>query len=175
MPQYICFLRGINVGGKRIIKMDALKQTFMALGAIKVQSYIQSGNIIFEHEQTNTSLLNQQISEAILATYGFEVPVITMTTTHFKAIMEENPFVNQQEQLYVNFIAEKPAEALLEKLQTVDYHPDQLVCTAKALYLYCVTPYHKTKLSQGFLERKLQVTITTRHWKTLEALAALLL
>lgn len=76
MNTYIALLRGINVGGNKIIKMQELKAMFEALKYEHVRTYIQSGNVVFESEGASASGLAGTISQRIQETFGFEVPVI---------------------------------------------------------------------------------------------------
>lgn len=70
MNTYIALLRGINVGGKNKLPMKTLIQLLETLGAKSVQSYIQSGNIVFQHERVDTDDLSRHISSAIEESQG---------------------------------------------------------------------------------------------------------
>ena len=92
MTTYITMLRGINVGGHKKIKMDVLKQLYVELGYTNVQTYIQSGNVIFLTQDTDTADLEKRISKQILKVTGFEVPVLVLKLDELKQIVENNPF-----------------------------------------------------------------------------------
>jgi len=78
MKTYISILRGINVSGQKLIKMDALRQMYSDLGFKNIHSYIQSGNIIFQAQKIKHEYLEKKITEKIVADFGFNVPVIVM-------------------------------------------------------------------------------------------------
>lgn len=84
MTTYISILRGINVSGKNIIKMDALKTLYQSLEFDNITTYIQSGNVIFTSSLSDTTLLEQKISGQIKSNYGYEIPVIVMKFEQLK-------------------------------------------------------------------------------------------
>ncbi|HWT27454.1 MAG TPA: DUF1697 domain-containing protein, partial [Mobilitalea sp.] len=78
MTIYIALLRGINVGGKNMIKMAELKRVLEALGLIDVQTYIQSGNLLFRSEEDEKSL-SEKLQDEIKTAFGVSIPVILRT------------------------------------------------------------------------------------------------
>lgn len=177
MTTYISILRGINVSGKRIIKMDALRELMSALKFANVQTYIQSGNVIFKTKEIATDVLSKKIAAAIEKQFSFEVPVITITLDELKQSVENNPFLNHKNKdvsfLHLTFLAEAPQESLFNAIESNNYLPDEIQLINKTLYLYCPNGYGNTKLHNIFLEKKLQVTATTRNWKTCNELIQL--
>ena len=103
MITYIAFLRGINVGGHKKIKMADLRILLEGLGHKEVMTYIQSGNVIFNSLEEDRDKLENQISEAIKGHYGFEVPVLVQTRTEINKILDNNPY-NDPEDLASNKI-----------------------------------------------------------------------
>lgn len=174
MITYISMLRGINVGGNRIIKMDALRQCCATLGFQDVKTYIQSGNIIFKSKVVDSQELSDSLKNVIKSNFGFDVPVITMKMQELEAIVANNPFSkdnNKEEtKLHVTFLSEKPDVKVFELLQNGDYQNDALALFENAVYLYCPVAYHSSKLSNIFFEKKLKLTATTRNWKTTKEL-----
>lgn len=163
-------LRGINVSGQKLIKMDALKKMYEGMNFVDVRTYVQSGNVIFSTVESNPRELENKISKQIEIEFGFQVPVFVLTSEELRNIVEHNPFVEDKEKdtsfLHVTFLADQPKEfdkgAIEEKKQT----GEELRFTKNAVYLYCPTGYGKTKLNNNFLESKLKVKATTRNWKT---------
>ncbi|MFT5647274.1 MAG: hypothetical protein ACI976_001963 [Aureispira sp.] len=169
--KYIALLRGINVGGKRKIKMADLQAMCAEIGLQEVQTYIQSGNIIFENAEEDASVLEKALQEQIMATFGFEVPVMVMTQAYMQQVAENNPFLKLKEDLdtkllHVTFLAEKPAEDLIKALGEKDYGTDEFEVIENRVYLYFPNGYGRTKLTNAVFEKKLQVAATTRNWKT---------
>ena len=83
---YIALLRGINVGGHKLIKMAELKSHFTSCGATKVRTYIQSGNVVFEHSAKTTANLHQILEQHLASNLGFTVPTLVKTTKELAAI-----------------------------------------------------------------------------------------
>lgn len=91
--KYVAFLRGINVGGKTIIKMEELRKVFSSLGFANVKSYIQSGNIVFETDETDETKLTEKIATAVEWNF-FKTPVMIRTIEEIQDAVANNPFAN---------------------------------------------------------------------------------
>ena len=170
MNTYISILRGINVSGHRMIKMKALQELYERMGFRNVRTYIQSGNVVFDHEPTETVKLEKEISGKILSTFGFEVPVIVLTKTELSAISTQNAFIGNRNEdiskLHVTVLSGQPEKQLAEHIGEGAYLPDEFYIHGRAVYLFCPNGYGNTKLSNTFFEKKLKVLATTRNWKT---------
>lgn len=171
MKTYISILRGINVGGQRIIKMDALKQLYTDLGFAKVQTYIQSGNVIFQNAEAKPEELARLIAEKITEKFGFDVPVMVIVREEFEKIVLNNPFLKDTTKKdvahwHITFLSALPTPENLSKILPVSYLPDEFQVLGKAIYIYCPNSYSNSKLTNSFFETKLKVTATTRNWKT---------
>lgn len=178
MTKYISILRGINVGGKRKILMADLKELYQSLGFENIITYIQSGNVIFEAKKKNGQLVfAQKITEAIFKKYGFEVPVIIRSVDEIKNIISINPFLNkdgvQVENLCVTFLSDIPVTENLEKINTYNYSPDLFHIIDDNAFIFVAGKYHQSKLTNNFFEKKLNVSATTRNWKTVKKLLEL--
>ena len=92
MKTYIALLRGINVSGQKKIKMVDLKVLLEGMGFMNVQTYIQSGNIVFKTKSDGCSAFAKAIQEKIKSTYNFEVPVFVMKGSKLKEIWDNCPF-----------------------------------------------------------------------------------
>ena len=174
MKTYIALLRGINVSGQKMIKMAELKTHFEALGYQDVQTYIQSGNIVFKAAGTTPSSLEQAISEKIREVYGFEVAVTVRRPEDLRHILDNNPFLQRgedPERLYVTFLGALPAAAQVEKLKEYDYSPEAYILDGATLYFFAPNGYGRAKMNNNFFESKLKVSCTTRNWKTVQVLA----
>jgi uncharacterized protein (DUF1697 family) len=168
MSTYLSILRGINVSGQKMIKMDALKKMYESAGFTNVRTYIQSGNVVFESKtQKNlASLIGKKIKE----TFGFDVPVIIRTQKEMKAIVEQNPFLKDKnmelDKLHVTYLSETPSTENLAKISAYNSASDLFIIKDKEVYLHCPKGYGNTKLNNTFFESKLKITATTRNWKT---------
>lgn len=170
MQTYISILRGINVSGKNIIKMESLKKMYVKLGFDNVSSYVQSGNIIFNRKPTDLSTLAKNISTCIQKEFRLEVPVLVFTSEQWKNIVKDNPFIKGKSKelssIYVTFLASKPEKINQQEIQNKKQPEEEIFFSESAIYLYCPNGYGNTKLSNAFLENKLGVIATTRNWNT---------
>lgn len=177
METYIAILRGINVSGTKKIRMEDLRVKLTDMGFRQVKTYIQSGNVVFDHEKTDPLELAKRFEQIILDEYGFAVPVIITDADALEYVLTHNPFLNDRneeaDKLHVTFLAEAPADEKINKLDDKAYLPDEFIFKNNAIYLFCPNGYGRTKLTNNFFESKLKVTATTRNWKTVNALVEL--
>jgi uncharacterized protein (DUF1697 family) len=170
MATYISILRGINVSGQKLIKMDALKKSYENMGIQNVTTYVQSGNVIFTCNHFEIGELEQNISRQIDKDFGFEVPVIVLTIDKLKQVIDKNPFLKDPNIdlafLHVTFLSSKPVQFDHKTIEDKKKSGEEIVFSDTAVYLYCPNGYGRTKLNNNFLEAKLKVGATTRNWKT---------
>jgi uncharacterized protein (DUF1697 family) len=171
---YIAMLRGINVSGHKIVKMERLRESLAALGLQNVRTYVQSGNGVFEAKAAAPAGIGVQIAERIEQDFGFSVPVMVVTSEEMARVVKENPFLKEAgidlSRLHVTFLSEAPAAAGLKKMGALPAGPDRLACRSQSVYLHCPGGYGNSKLSNNAIERALSVGATTRNWKTVTTL-----
>ena len=174
MNTYISLLRGINVSGQKQIRMTDLKDLYQSLGFTHAESYLQSGNLVFTSDEEDRSIIAEAIEAAIARTLGYEVIVIMRDADDFRRIVQSNPFLTTRNEdpsyLHVTFLTEPPSPAALSTLVVPGDAPDEFHVVGQEVYLFCPNGYGRTKLSNQFFERKLNVAATTRNWKTVTAL-----
>lgn len=174
---YISLLRGINVSGKNLIKMAALKELFETLNFHNVITYIQSGNIVFQSNLSDSNQINQLVTAAITRYFGLIVPVFTLTQQQLTEIIASNPFKDSSQYnpafIHCTFLPNNPQSEELKMMHPELYLPDKFQVVQNVIYLYCPNGYGQTKLTNTFFERKLQQTTTTRNWKTTQQLLVL--
>jgi uncharacterized protein (DUF1697 family) len=177
MPVYIAMLRGINVTGYKIIKMEALRASFAALGFSNVKSYVQSGNVIFEAPSDSAASLPKKIEEKILRDFGHSVPVFLRTPKEMAETVKRNPFLKTPaidvSRLYVTFLAETAPKTAAGLLQPLAAGSEQIRVIGREIYLYCPLGYGQSKISNTAIEKKLSIGATTRNWKTTQTLLAM--
>jgi uncharacterized protein (DUF1697 family) len=177
MQTYISILRGINLGGHNSIKMYELKNLLSKRGLKNIETYIQSGNVIYQHKSISNAKLDTFIQDEILQQFKFEVPVITLTIDELKAIAKSNPFSKDKKKdtlfFHITFLSDEPQKENLDKIICLSYPPDEFIIIGKTVYLYCPNGYGNTKLSNKFLENKLKLSATTRNWKTTKELISI--
>ncbi len=177
MPKYIALLRAINVSGSKIIKMEDLRKIFEALKFKNVQTYIQSGNVIFEAKETDKKILRQKIEKHLAKSLGFDVTTIIRTLGELEAIVKHNPFrdeqIDKEHVVYVAFMSEEPSK---EKQQWfTKYHSDVDVYGIVGEDLFCLC--HKLlgkSLFANSLVEKMGIDSTTRNLNTVFKLLEML-
>jgi len=169
--RYIAILRGINVGTGRKVPMVDLKKLCEALELQNVQTYIQSGNMVFELGRPEAILmLEMRLQQAFSETFGFDIPVIIRTDEEWAESIAQNPFLKEEnldiERLHHTFLKELPKPELLEKIKGYQYLPDRYEIIGRNVFIFCAAGYGTSKLVNSFFESKLKVPATTRNWKT---------
>ena len=174
MQTYITLLRGINVSGQKMIKMNNLLALFHSLNFKNAKTYVQSGNVVFQAENQNTAYLEEQIATAISKEFKFSVPVLVKDQSEWLWILQNNPFVNERNEdttkLHVTLLAGEPEPDRITKIDASQYLPDEFRTAGNVIYLLCPNGYGRTKLHNNFFESKFKVTATTRNWKTVQEL-----
>ncbi len=177
MQTFITLLRGINVGGKNLIKMQELKNIFADLGFIKVQTYIQSGNIIFDSALCDIFTISEMIAKAIENNFQCKIFVLTLSIAECKEILAQNPFFSYNsnyniDKLFITFFSDKPEQQYCTKLSEYESE-DHFLLTEKCLYLHCTKNYSDTKINNQFIEKQLKIQATTRNVKTIQKIITL--
>lgn len=180
MTIYIALLRGINVGGKNIIKMADLRRMFESIGLKRVQSYIQSGNVLFEASEEETSL-REKIENEINNVFGLTVPVVMRTAEELNWIANNCPFSADEileaestcegESLYVAMLADYPSQEGVDRLQVYNSDKEKFRISGREVFLLFHQSIRNSKLANQL--EKLGVPATVRNWKTINKLVAL--
>lgn len=174
MNVFIAFLRGINVGGQKKIKMAELKICLEDSGFQQVVTYIQSGNIVVQSNMDPIKV-RSAIENAIRKVFGFEVPVLVTTADEIESILNKNPYLGiaEEKQLYFVLPYNTPKKAFVSNLDPQDYPHEEFHITDNCVYLNCKIGAGKAKLSNTIVERKLQLTATTRNLRTMQKMVQL--
>ncbi len=174
MYTFISLLRGINVGGQKQIRIPELAKLYEDAGFTNVRTYVQSGNIIFDTSERDQSVLSEVIERRILKIYKFSVEAFIRTPKDFKQLSDNNPFLKARHEdpakLHVTFLKSTPAKSQINKIEIPDGSTDEYYIKEKEIYLFCPNGYGRTKLSNTFFEKKLDIPATTRNWNTINAL-----
>jgi uncharacterized protein (DUF1697 family) len=105
---YVAFLRGINVGGNKVIKMDALKAAFEKIGMKKVKTLLASGNVMFESAEADAGVVARKIETGLEKILGHKVGIVLRTIEELEALEKRNPFkgvtVTPSTRLWVTFL-----------------------------------------------------------------------
>ncbi|QQX78199.1 DUF1697 domain-containing protein [Aequorivita iocasae] len=170
--KHIAFLRGINVGGHKKLKMADLKLLFEDLGFENVSTYIQSGNVVFSAK--NVKNLEEKISKEIEKRFGWQVPVLVKSCGGVDKILKACPFKETKKtEAYFMLLAAPPKIELMEAIANLSYPEEEFVIMPQCVYMYYKNGAGKAKLNNNFIEKKLQVAATTRNYRTLAKLVEL--
>jgi uncharacterized protein (DUF1697 family) len=175
MKTYIALFRGINVGGKNILPMQALVRLLENLGLQNVNTYIQSGNVVFQGEETDPSQLSERISAAIEADLGFKPLVLLRDLKELEEVVEANPFPQAESEpatLHGYFLASIPARPDLNALESLRSKNERFDLRENVFYLHAPDGIGRSKLAAN-IERLLGVSMTGRNWRTVQKIVAM--
>jgi uncharacterized protein (DUF1697 family) len=173
----ISLLRGVNVGGHRMIKMDALRELYESLGLRDPQTYVQSGNVVFRTKERDLVRLAKRIEDGIERGFGCRPDVIIRTTSELRDVIAANPFAKRRgiepNRLLVTFFAAAPAAEAREKILGIKADPEELRMGGRELYVHYPNGVGQSKLSPALIERTLKASGTGRNWNTVTKLLEL--
>ena len=171
MNSYIALLRGINVGGHKKIFMADLKMLFEKLGFKNVQTYIQSGNVIFQADDANKTKMEGKIKDQLLDDYGYDVTVLVKTPSEIRLILNDCPFdKNKKENSYFTLLHTSPKAESIELTNKISYPNEEFFITNNCIYFYSSVGYGNVKFNNNLIEKKLGVSSTSRNFRTLNKL-----
>lgn len=176
MTKYVAFLRAINVGG-HTVKMDRLRKLFQSLGFDNVETFIASGNVIFDSASTDASALERQIEDRLFESLGYKVATFLRSVTELKAIADHCPFppeelVEEGSGLYVVFLQNHPNAEAKDKL--MEFRSDEVDFHVNEREVYCLFRQllSQSTFSGAMLEKILHIPGTMRNVSTVRRLAA---
>jgi uncharacterized protein (DUF1697 family) len=170
---YVALLRGINLGGKNKLPMKDLIAIFCAAGCDDVQTYIQSGNVVFSAPVEIERGLCADISAQVLKRFGFSVPVVLRSTGELEDTFRNNPFLKlgaPEETLHVMFLADLPEPRSVAGLDPARSPGDAFVVRGREIYLRLPSGVANSKLTNAYFDSKLATTSTSRNWRTVTTL-----
>lgn len=170
---YLALLRAINVGGKNKLPMPALRELFVDAGCQEVQSYIQSGNVLFKAEPQAVSPLPALLSASIAERFDLRVPIILRSQAQLADVLSHNPFIEEGaalEALHVLFLAHSPTAERVSALDPDRSPPDVYRVRGQEIYLCLPNGAGNTKLTNAYFDSKLATISTGRNWRTVTTL-----
>jgi len=173
MGTYIGLVRGINVGGNKIIKMEDLRASFEDLGLKGVKTYVQSGNVVFSCPKISNDKLAKKLEIKILEDFRFSASVIVKTKDDFEKMISRNPFSKKgisQKTLYVTLLSRAPDPTVLKNLKKLKAKNEIFHVDGATIYLCYRNGYGKAKLTNNVFEKVCLTPATTRNWNTVNAL-----
>jgi len=174
--RYVCFLRGINVGGHKVILMENLKKMFESFGLKNVKTFIQSGNVLFDSPQNDRKKLAKKISYGLFKNTGYDIEVFVRDINTVKNILRDTPFPgivpDKIIKIYITFLNEIPSEEKKNAIESMSYDAEKFIIRGEEVYMLI----NKERLgpkplySTNFVEKKLGLKGTSRDWGTLTKL-----
>ncbi|GMU79043.1 MAG: hypothetical protein AMXMBFR46_18360 [Acidimicrobiia bacterium] len=169
----VALLRGVNLGGSRSLKMADLRAVVESLGHTDVETYLQSGNVVFTPKGRASG---DQIHAAIQDATGLDTNVLIRTGEELAAVLATNPYpVEDPTKVVVTFLASAADAELTARFDAAAFAPEELTVHGTEVYLYLPFGQGRSKLTQALAKLKTPgaASATTRNWRTVEALAAM--
>jgi uncharacterized protein (DUF1697 family) len=175
MPRFIAFLRAINVGG-HTVRMDRLRQLFESLGFSKVETFIASGNVVFEARSANAQSLERKIEKRLLEALGYEVATFIRTDAELAAIASYVPFrqseLDAAAALNIGFLADPLDDQSKRKLMALRTDVDDFHAHEREIYWLCRSKQGESTISNNVLQKALGRRATFRGVNTIRKMAA---
>lgn len=174
MPRYIAFLRAINVGG-HVVKMARLKELFESAGFSDVETFIASGNVIFNSTAADAPALEEKIEQHLHRGLGYEVKTFLRSDAELARIARRRPFgsaASAGATVFIGFLQTDLDGGAAARLRTAETSTDQFRIVGREVYWRCLGPSHQSAFSGARLEKLLGAATTLRNENTVRRLAA---
>lgn len=176
MTTHLALLRGINVSGHNMMKMEALKTMLENIGFQNVRTYLQSGNVFVDSEE-DASKVGFMIKQEIFKVFGHEVPVVVIAKEDLELCFANNPYLKEKDidnkKLYVAFVSTSLKKENINDLKISQFKPDEASIDGNRIFIKYAVGAGKTRFDQKYIEKKLSVTATIRNWNTVTNLLSM--
>ncbi len=175
--RYVALLRGINVGGKHILPMKHLSGIFNDAKCGDVQTYIQSGNVIFSAPAGGVEKIPQLIARNIESQFGFPVPVILRSSDEIARVLRDNLFLKAgapEKLLSVYFLADAPTKSAVAELDPKRSTPDEYRVVGREIYMHLPNGMGRSKLTSAYFDSQLSTVATARNWATVTKISEIM-
>ncbi len=169
MTEYLALLCGINVSGQKIIKMKDLVKLFESFGFNNVKTYLQTGNVLFDSDETDSAKIIKIIDDGIYQELGYKVTVILRTKQDLLDIMESNPFKDYDGDVkyYLTFLAETPKQPPDLPIRMNDIENEVFKLENDNIFTVGFNVKGRYGFPNVFIEKEFGVPATTRNWNTI--------
>ena len=175
MPRFIAFLRAINVGG-HTVKMDHLRELFESLGFSNVETFIASGNVVFETRSRNAQAIEKKIEQRLREALGYEVATFIRTDAELADIANYQPFQESDLQaavaLNIAFLTARLDDQSKQKLMALRTEIDDFQVHEREIYWLCRKKQSESTFSNALFEKALGRRATFRGANTVKKMAA---
>lgn len=167
MNVVISMLRGVNLGSRNRIKMDALRALYESLDLREPQTYVQSGNVVFKTRERDLVKLVRRIENGIEQTFKFHADVILRTPSGLREAVAKNPFGKRPDidpsKMLIVFLVNDPGPQAREKILSMKIEPEELWTDGRELYIYFPNGMARPKLSWAAMEKIVKTSWTGRN------------
>ena len=175
MPKYIAFLKAINVGG-HTVKMDHLKKLFEQMSFEKVETFIASGNVVFETKSKTVDSIKKKIEAELEKSFGYKVATFIRTTDELKNISEykalnKSDLNNENNTLYIGFLDSTPSKENQNKVNAMQDAANEFHFNKTELYWLCRKNFSDSGITGNKLEKALGMSTTVRNLTTINKIA----
>src|ERR1051325_858774 len=177
MSKYVAFLRGINVGGSKVIKMEVLRRIFESLGFTNVTTYIQTGNVIFDARAKNLTTLKSKVQQELKNSLGHEISVALMNFSDLAEIVKQDPFarveVDEDVMLFVTFLSAQPESIPKLPLAVPKDNLEVIGLQDRAVFIVARRKSDgRAAFPNAFIEKQFGVPGTTRNWTVVKKIGS---
>lgn len=173
---YVALLRGVNVGGRNRLPMEALKALLVEQGHAAVKTYIQSGNAVFTAHGQPAEQMARCIGEGLSSSFGLQVPVVLRSADELLSAAAAHPLLSDgvdPKHLHVGFLSRTASPEQIARLDPRRSPPDRFLVVGDHIYLHFPNGVARSKLTSAYLDSRLGAVVTVRNWKTVQALVGL--
>ena len=174
MPKYVAFLRAVNVGG-RVIKMQELKKVFDSLRFSNVETFIASGNVVFEAKAADSAKLERTIEAALRKAFGYDVTTFVRSVDEVRETAQLRPFpasaFTHGAIVYVAFLSSAPDTNGKRKIKALESDVDEFHVAGRELHWLCRKQLEGRRSAGPPLEKVLGVKATVRNVRTVVRIA----
>ncbi|MER7165751.1 DUF1697 domain-containing protein [Micromonospora sp. NPDC000207] len=168
MTRYVALLRAVNIGGGSSMVMADLREVFAGCGFDGVQTYIQSGNVVFGCSSAEEEVV-ADIRRGIADRWGRDVPVLVRSLPELEAVIAANPYLDQQDdltKLLVTFLDRAPTPETQDSLTSPAGETGTLTLVGREVFVHVPDGYGRSKLGNAFVEKRTGALGTTRNWRS---------
>jgi uncharacterized protein (DUF1697 family) len=175
--RYAILLRGVNLGRTNRVPMADLRRVLESEDIHSPNTYLQSGNVVVESDLAGPAL-EARVSEVIAQEFGLDVPALALSEAEMRRVVGGNPFADEAAadptRVHAMFVSPMPDESALDGVDPSDYQPDEFALGPGVVYLHLPHGLGRAKLPEVIGRRFKASTVTTRNWRTVDALIGML-
>jgi uncharacterized protein (DUF1697 family) len=170
MPTYVALLRGINVGGKNLLPMADLRQHLADCGFDRVQTLLQSGNVVLDADERSAKSLEERLEAEIESRFGLKLRLMVRSKTEWESIVAANPFEKEATDdpghLLVIFLKSEPSPYAIQLANEANKGPEYFQAKGRELFVVYPVGVGVSKLQTVSAWKKLAGEGTGRNWNT---------